>query len=445
MKHQITVEIDPANDLKRETAKLSLHDDQQANPFPMDVNGASLLKVSWAIPDLGQDFFCIAACIYAADKAIARNKEEDKWTRDIAIEIPVEHETRWSNVAARLSECVGFLTGDVWDITFSHASKRLIQKKPRTRRLRHQTPTGQAVCLFSGGLDSFIGAIDWLSNNPEGRLLAVGHYDRHVGGPGADQERLRDVCFPHFGSRFKLAQTQVGLFSKGNDTNYRSRSLLFLALGCYFAEVLGPTCPVFIPENGPIALNFPLTPSRRGSCSTRTVHPYFIAEINSILRDVGINNPISNPFELKTKGEMVDQCRASAVLTAGVPASRSCAKFNRRTYWTNRNARGCGTCIPCLFRRASLHQSGRDTELYGNRVEDIADLEDTPSDVLSLVSFLRRSPSDREIASGLLANGRLPMDKLNDYVALVKRMRAEVLAWLRSAGSPYLKNEVRAC
>lgn len=445
MRREITVRIARDNDARKETAKLSLHYDQQPDPITLDVNGASLLKVSWTVPDLAQDFLCIASCIYAADKAIDREQEEDKWTREIAIEIPVEHEATWSAVAERLSRCIGFLTGDWWDITFRHGEKRLIQKRPRTRRIRRQVPTGSAVCLFSGGLDSFIGAVDWLTDHPNEKLLLVGHYDRDVAGPGADQRSLRDICAAHFSSRMKLAQTQVGLSSGGVDNNFRSRSLLFMALGCYFAEILGPACPVFIPENGPIALNFPLTPSRRGSCSTRTVHPQFVGEINAILNQVGISNPITNPYELRTKGEMVDQCRAPAVLTSGFAASRSCAKSNRRMYWEDRAARGCGVCIPCLFRRASLHHSGQDTENYGHRVEAIQNLEGAPADVLALISFLRSQLKDREIASGLLANGRLPLAKLPEYVSLIKRMRAEVLTWLRAKGSPYIKNEVRTC
>jgi len=445
MKREITVSIAPESDEKKETAKLSLHFDEQPADVVLDINGSALLKVSRAIPDLAQDFLCIASCIYAADKAIARNTEEDNWTRHLAIEIPVEHPDTWADVADDLSDCIGFLTGDRWEIAFRHGEKRLIQKKPRKRRVPYRRPAGSAVCLFSGGLDSFIGAVDWLCDNPGQQLLLVGHYDRHVSGPGADQRALRDVCRQKFGNRFELAQTQVGLSSGGVDTNFRSRSLLFLALGCYFAEILGEDAPVLIPENGPIALNFPLTAARRGSCSTRTVHPHFVGSLRRILERVRILNQIQNPYEFKTKGEMVEECRDQEFLSTAYALTRSCAKANHRENWSNRRARSCGVCIPCLFRRASFHSSGWDDEAYGGRVEDINSFVGAPGDVLALVSFLRRNPSDREIASGLLGNGNVPLDRLPLYVDLIKRMRMEVLAWLRSKGSAYLKNEVRAC
>lgn len=452
MRQAITITIAPESDLKKEVAKLSLHFAAQPTDVVLDVNAAALLKVSRAVPDLAQDFLCIASCIYAADKALPRDGAEDKWTRHLAIEIPVEHIKTWASVSNELSACVGFLTGDRWEISFRHGEKRLIQKKTRKRRIAFRRPAGEAVCLFSGGLDSFIGAVDWLTDNPGEQLFLVGHYDRHVSGPGADQRALQNVCLKKFAGRFELAQTQVGLSSGGVDTNFRSRSLLFIALGCYFAEILGEGTPVLIPENGPIALNFPLTPARRGSCSTRTVHPHFLAGLNHILKKVGILNPVHNPYELKTKGEMVKDCRDQRFLNSTYALTRSCAKANHREQWINKKGPsgkaplGCGVCIPCLFRRAALHKRGLDQEIYGIPVESVDHLHgDGRADLLALVTFLRRNHSDREIAAGLLGNATLPFEHLSSYVDLVKRMRVEVLTWLRAKGSPFIKNELRAC
>jgi hypothetical protein len=447
MRRDITISVAREADTKRETTKLSLHFPGQAGEVMLDIDGASLLKVSRAVPDLAQDFLCISACIYAADKALARTAEDDKWTRHLRIEIPVAHITTWTGVADDLSECVGFLTGDRWEISFRHEEKRLIQKKPRKRRVVDKRPSGKAVCLFSGGLDSFIGAVDWLTENPGDQLLLVGHYDRDVAGPGSDQRRLRDACRQHFPNRFELAQTQVGLSVGGVDINFRSRSLLFIALACYFAEILGESIPVLIPENGPIAINFPLIPSRRGSCSTRTVHPQFLASLNEILGQVGIRNPVTNPYALRTKGEMVDECRDLTFLTAASALTRSCAKSNRRGHWINKKGvLGCGICIPCLLRRSALHKCGLDRELYGIPIESVTDFRGVAkADLLALVAFLRRNPSDREIAAELLANGTLRLSEISSYIDLIKRMRVEMLAWLRAKGSAYLRNEVRAC
>jgi len=445
MRQEITIKIDPETDTRKEIAKLSLHFAGKSEEVVLDVNAAALLKVSRAVPDLSQDFLCIASCLYAADKAVSRDATEDRWTRHLAIEIPVEHVETWSGVADDISDCVSFLTGDRWEISFRHGEKRLIQKKTRKRRIAERRASGAAVCLFSGGLDSFIGGIDWLTDNRDEQLLLVGHYDRHVSGPGADQRALVNALRQKFDGRFELAQTQVGLSSGGADTNFRSRSLLFVALGCYFAELLGENTPVLIPENGPIALNFPLTSARRGSCSTRTVHPHFLAGLNQLLERVGILNSVKNPYGFKTKGEMVEECRDQDFLSCNYALTRSCAKANHREAWNDRTARSCGICIPCLFRRASLYNSERDNESYGKKIEAITSLDSTPVDVLALIAFVRRNQSDREIAAGLLGNGTLPINQLASYVDLVKRMRSEVLTWLKAKGSNYLKNEIKTC
>jgi len=452
MRHQINISIASKADTRKESATLSFHFEGQNKDVVLDVNATTLLKVSRAVPDLAQDFLCIASCVYAADKAIPRDEAEDRWTRHLGIEIPVEHVDIWAAVADELSDCVGFLTGDRWEISFRHGEKRLVQKKPRKRRAQFKRATGKAVCLFSGGLDSFIGAVNWMTEKPTEKLLLVGHYDGDVSGPSSDQKALQNILQQNFTGCFEFAQTRVGLSSGGMDTNYRSRSLLFISLGCYFAEILGQDVPVLIPENGPIALNFPLTAARRGSCSTRTVHPRFLIALNEILERVGMRNPVLNPYELKTKGEMVAECRDQNILKSAYALTRSCSKFGRKGHWINRKSLsgktplGCGICIPCLFRRASLHVCGFDSEVYGIPIESITDLSGTAkADLLALIAFLRRNDSDREIAAGLLGNGLLPIENLSDYVNLVKRMRSEVLVWLKASASEYLKNEVSTC
>jgi 7-cyano-7-deazaguanine synthase in queuosine biosynthesis len=440
MKTTITAEISKDADPKKEVAGLRLHFDGKSTDLTASVNGASLVKVSRTTPNLAQDLLTIASCVYAADESVKRIDQEDKWSREIAIEIPVRNFDNWNGVARRLSECLSFLTGDQWELSFRAGTDSLIRPRILKRRIRTTPLRGEAVCLFSGGLDSLIGAIDWLTANKNEPLLLVGHYDQGVSGPGKDQRDLAKMCVSHFGSRFRLVQTQVGAVGDRGETSFRSRSFLFLALAAYSAELLGPGTPILIPENGPIALNFPLMPARRGSCSTRTVHPFFIREINSILAEAGIRNPISNPYEFKTKGDMVAECLDQQFLEQTYALSRSCAKANRRQSWSDRSARGCGTCVPCLFRRASLHATGRDDEAYGKRVENFTRREDLPDDVLALGAFVRRNDSDFEIAAGLLANGSLPISLLNDYIEVVKGMRSEVRDWIKAKGPQFLNN-----
>jgi 7-cyano-7-deazaguanine synthase in queuosine biosynthesis len=295
---------------------------------------------------------------------------------------------------------------------------------------------GNAVSLFSGGLDSFIGAIDWLYKNPDRHLHLVGHYDRHVPGPLSDQEALATRLRQQFPKRFDSVHVQVGLREKGADTNFRSRSFLFLALAVYVAEKLGPDVPVFIPENGPIALNIPLIPTRRGSCSTRTAHPYFLSSFNGILQATGFDHEISNPYQFRTKGEMVNGCAVPTLLAAHVERSLSCAKSGHTYHWENDTARGCGRCVPCLFRRASLYGAGLDNELYGYDVcASNMTRERLNEDTLALLAFLRRNPGRNEIARMLMSNGPIALSQIGDSVDVIIRLIDEMREFFRAKAS----------
>src|SRR5205814_538528 len=89
------------------------------------------------------------------------------------------------------------------------------------------------------------------------------------------------------------------------ETSTRSRSMLFLGAGLAVAAGHGPNVPLFIPENGFIGINVPLTQARSGSFSTRTTHPHFMRAIEDCVMRLAITNPIVNPFRHMTKGEIL--------------------------------------------------------------------------------------------------------------------------------------------
>jgi hypothetical protein len=145
----------------------------------------------------------------------------------------------------------------------------------------------------------------------------------------------------------------------GQETTTRSRSLLFFGLGIAAASAQGPGTPLYVPENGFIALNVPLTSARLGSCSTRTTHPYYLHHLQAALCTIGLTHPIVNPLEHLAKGEILSNCRNPTLLHQLAPVSISCAHPNVGRY--ERVSYGnCGYCFPCLIRRASLWAIGFD-------------------------------------------------------------------------------------
>ena len=105
--------------------------------------------------------------------------------------------------------------------------------------------------------------------------------------------------------------------------------------------------------------------------------------------------------------------------------------------------KGCGFCIPCIYRRAALHKIDMDVEKYGRDIctgeVDLDSDKELANDFRALVSFLRRNVSTQEIASLLLANGSINLTDLPQYTRLVGRALDEVRALLRDKGNDVIK------
>ncbi len=294
-----------------------------------------------------QAFLLLALGVWAADKLVQRAIQPDAWTREIILGLPAS--PAWAGLAPRLGRLVSFLTGDAWTIQPREAPTKLdfAGKWPYDWQ-----PT--AVALFSGGLDSLIGAIDLLEQDH--RLVLVSHYD--YGQLAATQQTLAAALTEHYGPD-RLHHLAVRVQFEGPELTLRSRSLLYLALGLTAAAAFPRRLPLFIPENGWISLNPPLTLNRLGAYSTRTTHPHFLGELVSLWQEAGLAQELENPYKDLTKGEMLAQCRNQSLLENLAPLSVSCARpvVGR---WQGQSAGACGYCYPCLIRRAALHRLGWD-------------------------------------------------------------------------------------
>lgn len=387
------------------------------------------------------DFLLIAASVYAMDKLIRRKDEADAWTRDISLTVPVSDPAVWNAAKADLVESLSFLSGDRWRVEFEQLETQIYRPPVRRRRRRRQVPppSGDLVCLFSGGLDSLVGAIDLMEEREDETVLLVGHHDGQMAGPLSDQNALLGQLKPVYRGRVQPLLLRVGHTGRSRDINLRCRSILFIALGIYAAAAMGANVPLFIPENGTISLNVPLTPSRRGSCSTRTTHPHYLNTLGRVLEQVGLRNQILNPLEGKTKGEAVAQCLNLPLIRSSALHSVSCAKRGHKIHFTHREARACGRCMPCVYRRAALHTIGLDTELYGDDFctgeVDLGDAGATgPNDLRACFSFLKRNPTQSEIERMLIVNGSLDVARLPAYADMVGRTMEEIRSLVRAKG-----------
>ena len=64
---------------------------------------------------------------------------------------------------------------------------------------------------------------------------------------------------------------------------------MFFAHVIAIASGMGHHVDLYVPENGVISLNIPLTVMRLGSLSTRTTHPYFMGLMQNLLYGLGLD------------------------------------------------------------------------------------------------------------------------------------------------------------
>ncbi|GAA5484093.1 Qat anti-phage system QueC-like protein QatC [Haloferula sargassicola] len=384
-------------------------------------------------------YFC--TIVYGCDKLVKRDAGVgDRWTREIAIEIPVSDPVRWETCKDDIETMLEFLTGDIWRLAFVEQRIPIFGsafKKLRRSYRSKRSVTGSAVSLFSGGLDSLTGVVDWLEENPKESLVLASTYDHHAEPANADQKRVIPSLHAAYPGRVIRFVSRAGLLAKGGDNNFRSRSLTFLGNGVLAASFVGEGTRILIPENGAIALNFPLSSARSGSLSTRTVHPHFIHLFNHVLRELGYSYRVENPYQFMTKGEVLASCRNQSLLRSVYQQSVSCGKRKRRGNWHDTRARACGHCVPCIFRQAAVKQAGFDDEHYGCAVSvrsrwGKSDLLKPNGDLQTVIDFIQTDLDRDTIWQKLRSNGRLDRHKKADYVDLIVRLRAELSTWLKA-------------
>lgn len=444
---KISVDIKSQRATKEGFAVVNLIGEDKTRLCQLDVQYSELARLQNK-NEQAHDFLLLAACVYAIDKMEPRNLARDMWTRKFSLTLPVSNTKLWKKAKSHVESCLSFLTGDAWTVKFEPAKSKL-RRAIKSRHKVGSKPNCDAVCLFSGGLDSLIGAINRLESNSTMNVLLVGHHDGQVPGPFKDQTTLLARLLDMYPGRVEAVLARVGHSEKAEEITMRGRSLIFIAMGVLAASALGPNVPLLIPENGTIALNVPLTPSRRGSCSTRTAHPYYLQQVREILDIIGICNPIHNPLDEKTKGEAVAECLNQNAVRQLSVHSVSCAKRGRKNTWVRRNARACGRCMPCIYRRAAMHAVRRDDEVYGNDFcSGAVDLdlgnESGPNDLRACFAFLNRKPSLREIAAALLASGSLEPAKLTAYAGIVERAMEEVRQLLRDKADTEIRTRAGA-
>lgn len=306
------------------------------------------------------DLFYLSLMVFYVDRLVKRVEQSDGWTRNLTIYMPVWDESKWESYSETLKRMLDFLTGDNWTFRFRQRicitddEARFKKGKYHFRNSIKHIDT-DTFCMLSGGLDSFIGAIDLLSSGE--KPIFVGNYN---GGKGVSVYQNKVIA--SLSSHFDISKSRFFQFyaapKRGKEDTTRSRSLLFFSHAILLASGMNKHVKLYIPENGVISLNIPLTEHRIGSLSTRTTHPYFMGLLQELLDKLGLQITLYNPYQFKTKGEMMLECKDFDYLKAAYKDTMSCSHPDLGRWRKETASSHCGVCLPCTIRRAAVKKAG---------------------------------------------------------------------------------------
>ncbi|MBX3516791.1 MAG: 7-cyano-7-deazaguanine synthase [Rhodospirillales bacterium] len=342
-----------------------IHLDTQAIEASLDKVNLQIRDISTRmvqnVPEVLTDLLEIAAYVYCADQFTKRGTDMMRnmgaeWRRKFDFHIPVRQPDIWSSapVLDALTDTLGFLSEDEYRFEFvPYSNPPTIQ--PYLEFGEPSSARGfqpDEVVLFSGGLDSFAGAVEHLIG--AGRNVAlVSHQSSTM--VASRQTTLVDALRQRTRAcqLFHVPLVVNKNHERGCEYTQRTRSFLFAALGAVVAALFGRKRILFF-ENGIVSLNFPTAEHVLGARATRTTHPRVLEGFSRLFSNVLEDTvAVENPYFWKTKSEVV-QVIADHDCAELISETFSCTRVRTAT----RIGKHCGVCSQCVDRRFGILGAG---------------------------------------------------------------------------------------
>lgn len=300
-----------------------------------------------------EDLLLLAVAVSHVDRKVVRKLGE--WHRNFVLRLPVKYPDKWSDPAIHnaLRSCLGLLTGDSWKFEFYRSSEPVFSMAAQAGL---SLIKADAIIPYSGGLDSK--ATLAISKAKSGLLpplaVTVLHASKSMG-----QALSSDHDLPHSWIGIDL---KVG-HGTHQETSYRTRSFLFLAICAVAARALG-IGRVLVPETGQGSIGSVLVRWGREHPQYGS-HPLFTRYLREFLRQLfGPEVPsFEHPNIWLTKSELLEEFAN----TFDDPSEAEQAILKRYSCSQGHMARikssevhgwHCGVCPNCLFRRLALVNAG---------------------------------------------------------------------------------------
>lgn len=371
------------------------------------------------ISDHGLDFLFLGLVVYFTDKHVSRNKNsQDSWTRELSLKVSVWDIELWNLSKQEIVLMLNFLTGDIWDIEFTRRTTN-IEDIIGLQNINMIEREVEVISLFSGGMDSLISTINYLSNDKQMLLIS------HASDPTtkSSQKKVLAKLTDFYGdgrlNQISLWTDFTSINPSEKEKTTRSRSFLFISLAVFTAQSFVDVKNIEIPENGLIALNIPLDSLRVGAYTTRTTHPYYLSLWNKVLSDHNFHFMMNNSYWNKTKGEMALECANRELLAETLPLSNSCSSSSKARYSHMSPDTHCGHCVPCIVRRAAVYKgfpNQNDRTEYAHNIPGL--LATNNKKGLQLRSFLYaiNRIKEKPLASKVLIHGTGSIKGESDYL-----------------------------
>lgn len=416
------------------------------------------------VPDLLLDLLEIAAYIYCADQRLSRGTAQltnfgENWRRDLHFVIPVREPSLWQmhEVRRLLEETLGFLSDDSYTFEFRKATRPFLSRDVYFQDLIDASSDYDVVAMFSGGVDSFAGAVQDVVLR--GRSVCLVGHSSATKVKGIQQHLVDELKARGLERRVTYIPVWVTNENvRPNDHSQRTRSFLFACLGMVIAHMSGKDRFTFY-ENGVVSINPPVAGDIVGGRATRTTHPRVLRGIEELFSTL-LERPIQieNPLQWLTKREvtMLLQRAGMADLLA---RTNSCTKPHT---WTRAHMH-CGACSQCIDRRFGILAAGMaEYEPATNYKIDLLTADRSASDNLrmavSYVSFFKKvvaTPKERfvvdfpEIVSAInsfpdLSTGEAAIQIHDLFQRQAKAIESVIASGLKEHAEALFRNELPA-
>jgi Queuosine biosynthesis protein QueC len=383
-------------------------------------------KIFGDISSLERDLLRVASAIFACDLAFKRGQREEI-VRTIELSIPVVNHKTFISIKNEIEIALWNLSDDNWSLEF----KRIGGVAEPARKWPGKN--GKTI-LFSGGVDSFSGAVELIEQNGAKGVHLASHFTGNV----VIHQSQTDL-YEHL--KATVGQPQWTAIRTGGkkspaagfpadherEDSQRTRSFMFLTIAALAARRSGHRQLVYIAENGQMAIHLPLSPARIGAFSTHTAHPEFVRRMAHLLSEaLEIEILVENPYLYLTKAEVV--ARITQAHRGALCKAVSCWRASRVT-----RSRHCGECVPCLIRRISFEKNDIATDTYARDLfsENITGLPETDEgkrNLVELVEFAQAFATKPDAALEEMFPDLINEEiKISDAIAMYKRFAGEAL------------------